>query len=190
MHDAGQGELLFGGGVFNQGLDEALDSMQPSVDGDGSMRRGWPLIGRLRWISANHTRLSARPTSATGSCEPRSPEKSRESFEPLLSSWDLCCACLVLGPAACPSPRPVGGPEPTIGFSHGCLNTNDPVSRTEAGKFPSETKYGVSTRVEGAAHMRRGADVRQILWGNPLLADNPGLSIEDPPSPPLLGTWV
>lgn len=71
------------------------------------------------------------------------------------------------GPAACPPPRPRRGPEPSTGFSHRYLNTNGPVSSTEAAEFPSETNYGVLTRVDGAAHMRRGADVRQISGVTP-----------------------
>ena len=41
------------------------------------------------------------------------------------------------------------------------------MSNIEAAEFPGETKYGVLTRVDGAAHMRRGADVRQISGVTP-----------------------
>lgn len=48
MHHAEQEKLLFGGGVSSQGLDKALDPIQPGVGGR-EREEGLPsLIGRLR----------------------------------------------------------------------------------------------------------------------------------------------
>ena len=55
--------------------------MQPGVDGNRKHDEGLTFDRQTPLISANQSRLLARPTSTTGPREPRSPEKSRESFE-------------------------------------------------------------------------------------------------------------